>query len=422
MQGDIPRRCLTSAGVPSKKVHLTTKDLPSIRSHLSLRKTLTALALALFLLFVAVRQLLPHVFSASALQSFHIRIQTGNFTNSVRSSHPRSRLKERAAIPNIVHFVHLVTPSPDPQFDFPFHQFIAIYSAYYYLHPETIYIHTNVEGNLIENIVSNTSKVYTQALSKVPVIRFKYHQVKNETSNGRHIDRLAHQSDFVRTEVLKKYGGIYLDDDSYVLRDLGVLRRAGFENIVGMQDDGRICSAVILATPHNELMTTYDILQEEVFDGTWDKHSVRLLATLAREFSEMEHQVLVVPQDTFFPLSWNKEDLHTLYDLHEDDEDGEHSDKKFVHRSPDFTDYFDHQEPDTWRRDWRSSYVLHGWHSGIKQNFRSKEDMEQSFGRFGDVTLEYVLGRNSNFARAVYPAVKNALDLEILEHVRSEQD
>ena len=233
---------------------------------------------------------------------------------------------------------------------------------------------------------------------------------------------MAHQSDFVRTDILKKYGGIYLDDDSYVLRDLGVLRRAGFENILGIQNDGNMCSAVIMAAPHNEFMTAYDTLQDEIFDGTWDKHSSVLLAALAMEFVAMERQLLVVPQDTFFPLSWKEKDLHTLYDVHEDNEDTKHNNTRYMPNSPVFSRSSKRSwVPNTWRRDWRSSSVLHGWHSGIRQNIRGKEAMEQMFGRFGDVTLEYVLARNSNFARAVYPAVRNALDVGILDHGRLEQ-
>lgn len=36
------------------------------------------------------------------------------------------------------------------------------------------------------------------------------------------------------------------------------------------------------------------------------------------------------------------------------------------------------------------------------------------FGKFGGITLEYVLAQNNNFARAVYPAVKHALDNGII--------
>jgi hypothetical protein len=49
-----------------------------------------------------------------------------------------------------------------------------------------------------------------------------------------------HQSDFVRTRVMKRLGGIYLDEDAYVVRDVVSLRQAGFRNVVGKQTDSMI--------------------------------------------------------------------------------------------------------------------------------------------------------------------------------------
>ncbi len=63
--------------------------------------------------------------------------------------------------------------------------------------------------------------------------------------------RSAGYPDFVRTEVLERLGGIYLDDDAYILRELRHLYRLGFGNSVEVQSDGQICPAVIMSTPHN---------------------------------------------------------------------------------------------------------------------------------------------------------------------------
>ena len=61
-------------------------------------------------------------------------------------------------IPNIVHFVHLLKFDTSQTFDFPFRQFISIYSAHHHLQPEILYIHTNVpEHQIEERIKSSTS-------------------------------------------------------------------------------------------------------------------------------------------------------------------------------------------------------------------------------------------------------------------------
>ena len=160
-------------------------------------------------------------------------------------------MKEIAAIPNTVYFVHLVDSDHASAFDFSFHQFIAIYSAHFRLQPETIYIHTNVEDHVAKEVLENTTNPYTLAINKLPKIKFNYHAAPNKNLSRIDIALLPHRSDFVRTDVPEKFGGTYLDDDVYVLRDLRALSRLGFENIIGEQKYGKICNAVIMAKPQN---------------------------------------------------------------------------------------------------------------------------------------------------------------------------
>ena len=129
---------------------------------------------------------------------------------------------------------------------------------------------------------------------------------------------------------------------------------------------------------------------------------------------------MIVPQNTFFPLSWQKSDLETLYQVHSDAGELETN-----NRSPenltDFTSHFHLWPPESWRRDWRLSYVLHGWTSAIKSNFDDDENTPELFGGHEGISLDYILARNSNFARAVYPAVKDALDRKFLDQFKFAQ-
>ena len=394
--------------------------LPSNKSIFNSLWTLSAIGLILVSLVPAIHQLLPSNFSTNPLQLANLQNYAKNLKEPAKDSLAESPFQDTVAIPNLVHFVHLVRPGPDLDFDFPFHQFIAIYSAYYYLRPDTIYIHTNIEEDRIEQILRNTTNPCTKAVSKLPVVQFKCHGVRNETSRGIPIPRLAHQSDFVRLEILKEYGGTYLDEDAYVLRDLRPLRRISFENIIGKQDDGDICNAVIMARRNSKMMTAYHILSDIVFDGSWTRHSAELLSMLAKEFAAIEYQVLVMPQDVFFPLSWLEPDLQTLYHIH----DQPAQDAVYnvgIQNITAFVKNFSMKSPITWERDWRLTYVLHGWHSALVRNIGSKWQIADTFGKCGGITLEYVLARNSNFARAVYPAIKHAFDAGVLDGLKYDQ-
>ena len=178
----------------------------------------------------------------------------------------------------------------------------------------------------------------------------------------------------------------------------------------------RICPAVLLATPHNKMMKAYHELQDSVFDPhRWALHATDLLTTLGREFQHPDSQILILSNNTFFPFAWFPEDLKQIYSVHGDPGKPIVNNKDSHQNYANFVQSFELYQPeDTWQVDFRSSYALHGWTSGIETQLNDDERKEL-FGDFGGITLDYVLAQNSNFARAVYPAVKHALDQGYLE-------
>jgi hypothetical protein len=311
----------------------------------------------------------------------------------------KDTIQENERIPNIVHFVHIGHPSAAHQpLEFEFRQFIAIYSALYYLRPETIYIHTNTDPNLFK-LAKRSPNKWTRIIANLPTVIFNYETSPTKTTSGIHIPKLPNQSDFVRTRVMQKWGGIYLDEDAYIIKDLAGLRMSGYRHVVGRQIDGAIACGMWLSVPQSDLVTAYHALQDIVFNGTWSTHSVDLFTRVALEFSARENEVLILEQDAFFPMGWMKWHFSALYQVHDDNETEIMSSSSVES----FIQSFKMDHPVTWVRDWRNSYALHGFNSGIKQ-YRS------FFREFGGITVDYVLARKSNFARAVYPAVRHAID------------
>lgn len=319
-------------------------------------------------------------------------------------------------IANIVHFVRLVSDPNDPNLGLELHQFIAIYSASHFLNPDKIYIHTDLKEELFEKAFHKTSNVYMKAVNKIPNLEYRYHPAPNQTTSGKKIDRLANRSDFVRTDVLKMYGGIFLDDDAYVLRDLAPFRHAGFDMVTAYQLGGMICPAVMISTPHNPMITAYHELQDKVFDGSWDKHATHLLTALIRDFTTPEYQSLVLARDYFFLGSWETKDLQWMYEYHDSDGESVAQNTSPTTNLTEYMENFKLEPPKTWQTDMRPSYVLHGWTTGIKNAFSTHEDRVKLFGNAeGYITLQYILSRRSNFARAIYPAVQSAIDCGILD-------
>ena len=219
----------------------------------------------------------------------------------------------------------------------------------------------------------------------------------------------------MRTEVLKRWGGIYMDEDIYVLKDLSDLRYSGFHNVVGKEWHGLINNGMILSVPESELITAFNALQDRVFDGGWSTHGVELLSRIVSQFAMREYQVLILEQSAFFPLDWDK-GIDVLYKMHEDD-GGPEPETPLENADPfnvtTFIQSFQYGKPRaSWHYDWRTSYAVHGWNHNLWET-------RNLFGKYGrgvrGITLGYVLERNSNFARAVYPAVKHALENGVIK-------
>ena len=192
-----------------------------------------------------------------------------------------------------------------------------------------------------------------------------------------------------------------MDEDSYLLKDLAPLRRAGYKNIVARQVDGKVGCGMFLSAPGSQLVKAYQELQDQVFDGRWTTHSVDLFTRLIDDFSELEKEVLVMDHTAFFPLSWKASDLATIYEVKGPNDNSTTSNTSHFNVTS-FIKSFDMKGQDTERQRFKSSYALHGFNSEVRES-------AEYFGGFGGITLEYVLARNSNFARAIYPAIKHAL-------------
>lgn len=317
-----------------------------------------------------------------------------------------------AEIPNIIHYVHILPPAKDGKnstIEFNFRHFLSVYSAYLYVRPEVIYIHTNAASEIIEQ-TKVSSNQWTRAIANLPSVKFHFEEAPTHTSKGLEIVKFANRADFIRTRVVQKMGGIYIDEDIYLIKNLTNLRRAGFHSVVGRQYGGAVCNGMIMSMPGSDLITAFHGLQDSAFDGGWSTHGVELLSRLTSEFAAREHEVLIMEQAAFFPYSWEEWGVKEIYETHDWDEKQD----KFGLEEPlnfnltTFIKSFELRPAYQGRADWRASYAVHGWNSQLRGR-------DWLFGDFGGITLKYISARNSNFARALYPAMKHALDAGVIK-------
>jgi Glycosyltransferase sugar-binding region containing DXD motif len=139
-------------------------------------------------------------------------------------------------VPNVIHYIRFNKTS------FSFVDYVCIRSAWINHRPEIIYFHTNVDkfsGVYWDRMVQDAE--FFQRIKVVP-IELPSEVFGQPLSTGW---RLFHGSDVARIRMMKQYGGIYLDNDIYVVRNLDKYRK--FEIAMGWDENQFLGSQVIIA-------------------------------------------------------------------------------------------------------------------------------------------------------------------------------
>ncbi|KAK0670114.1 hypothetical protein QBC41DRAFT_222356 [Cercophora samala] len=311
-------------------------------------------------------------------------------------------------IPNIVHFVYILKDSAT-EFNFGFSHFLSVFSARYFLHPDKIILHTNCLPDSLPVLAAKngTSGKWNNLLFNLSDINLQINPVKVPlaASNGIMIQNMEHKSDFVRVAQVYEQGGIYIDFDVHVLRDLAPLRRAGFKAVGGRQVGGQINSGTFMAVPKSKAMAIWKMKMGQLYTGGWTTHSNEVITAVGERLVGEAGEMLIMEREAFAPGSWNGADTDSLFQVHKNtNNSGINVTDVFANkrRLPDFkeglADRWNYPERfESWETDWSKTYLLHAF---------TPDRWSHKVPGFDHITPRYILERKSNFARAVYPVVK----------------
>ena len=219
-------------------------------------------------------------------------------------------------IPNIFHFIFGLREDFGGK---PFNicHYLAIESAFKINNPSKIYFYCayKPEGEWFEKIEERV-----EVVSVTPPI----------SVFGNTLHHVAHQTDVLRLDILKQYGGIYLDIDTICVKPftdlldhdcvLGQQLGPDYKNIQGL------CNAVILASPESEFINlwyeTYkDFRSKPKKDYTpegggdnydfWDEHSVYIPQYLSKKYEKKIH---ITNYDSFHYPIWDVRGIKMLFE------------------------------------------------------------------------------------------------------------
>lgn len=142
-----------------------------------------------------------------------------------------------------------------------------------------------------------------------------------QSAEGRYIERLglsyAHESDFLRLDILIAHGGVYADMDTLFVRPYSD-EWFGEEFVIGEEAapfaQGRVmrptlCNAVMFAQPGSRFASVWRERMAAVFDGSWSAHSCHEAARLWRI---MPDALRVLPREYFYRYGSTIEGLRGL--------------------------------------------------------------------------------------------------------------
>lgn len=154
---------------------------------------------------------------------------------------------DRLIVPNIIHYIRFNKKS------FTFVEYICLRSAYIHQRPDYIFIHTDVVGGFrgkywswIQQEEDLQSRVIVLAIETPSDI---FGQPFND------LWRFHHGSDVARIRSLMKYGGIYLDNDVYVVGNLDKYRK--YEMTLGWPRNQSLGNMVIVANRNARFLSLW---------------------------------------------------------------------------------------------------------------------------------------------------------------------
>ncbi|WWC89494.1 uncharacterized protein L201_004418 [Kwoniella dendrophila CBS 6074] len=254
--------------------------------------------------------------SSSSLSTINTLLESGNLPIP------------KEDIPNLVHYVYGLSDDPDEP-DFPYFAYLSIRSTIINLNPKEIWFHCiNEPKGYWWNQIRNQ-----KSLQGDPIIKLK--KARNVDSIGkdqRPVTHFAHKADIIRLEVLRDYGGIYLDIDTFVLRsfaDYGLLRQDvvlgmeahGLTFLRGLKGDDEmnpkgLCNAIIIARKESEFIQRWLDSYEGFRSDKWTEHSVEMPWTLAKLYPTL---LTILSERAFFWPLWTDDHIHAVYETTEYD-------------------------------------------------------------------------------------------------------
>ena len=180
----------------------------------------------------------------------------------------------RNVVPNVVHFIWF---ADDGNKRLTFLNYVSIRSAYVIQKPEVIRLHCNFLP---------AGQWWERAWREIPLV-IVYRELPTEI-HGQKISHKFHAGDIAKIEVLREYGGIYLDYDVLVVNSVDPLRR--YDITLGKEKPPKFIAGIIMAKRNSLFLKLwYESYRDNYRHYDWDYNCARVAYKLYLERPDLIH-------------------------------------------------------------------------------------------------------------------------------------
>lgn len=159
-------------------------------------------------------------------------------------------------VPNIIHFLRF------EENNFTFVDAVCVLSAFKNHRPDKILFHTDFDSFV---------GPYWEKVKNTPGIVYEFRKVIiPDTIFGQNFSKVFHvwhASDVTRIKILMEYGGIFLDNDVYVVQNLNKFRK--FEMALGWDDNECMGTQVIIANKNARFLRLWLDSYRQYYPDEW---------------------------------------------------------------------------------------------------------------------------------------------------------
>ena len=191
---------------------------------------------------------------------------------------------------------------------FAFCHYLAVRAAHTFLQPAELLLHYGHAPDGDQRWWQEAQKLASLRQVKAPRSIF-----------GRPLRTAAHRADVLRLQLLIEHGGVYLDMDVVVLRNVHALFDGPKDFVIGREGSAShgglhgLCNAVLLARPNASFarrwLREYHDFGDPAAGDLWSEHSVQRAVKLAHAHPE---EVAVLHHTAFFWPDWDDRQLDHL--------------------------------------------------------------------------------------------------------------